>query len=308
MDHLREGLGDARRLATLDLLGALLVLGEGSRVGVEAELHLEVAERVLLLHVGALGDGATTDRAEDLLHVAGVDDLGQIGLLHDGGGDEEVLLQGRGLGGGAVDLVEGGESRGGPDDQAAKVTTGGELEKVERVHGGSLNTGKVAESSDELLAILIGVVDDEGTTALPVATASELTLTSAELLGLLDLVDISTGTNGPQQSKGSGGLGDGTVSEGGGGNDEGNLRDGGDVVTTGHEESSAGRSSNSRGGSETLLVQVDLLVPLPPDLGGSEHATGSAHVTESSLTGTVSSTTRDTGDTGDGTSSTPGLG
>lgn len=49
----------------------------------------------------------------------------------------------------------------------------------------------------------------------------------------------------------------------------------------------------------SLLALVDLDVPLAPDLGGSEHATRSAHVTESSLTGTVSTTTRDTRNTGD---------
>lgn len=47
-----------------------------------------------------------------------------------------------------------------------------------------------------------------------------------------------------------------------------------------------------------LLAKVDLLVPLAPDLGRREHATGAALVTEGSLTGTVSTTTRDTGDTG----------
>jgi hypothetical protein len=48
-----------------------------------------------------------------------------------------------------------------------------------------------------------------------------------------------------------------------------------------------------------LLAKVDLLVPLAPDLGGREHATGTALVTEGGLTGTVSTTTRDTRDTGD---------
>lgn len=49
----------------------------------------------------------------------------------------------------------------------------------------------------------------------------------------------------------------------------------------------------------SLLALVDLDVPLAPDLGGSEHATRSAHVTESSLTSTVSTATRDTRNTGD---------
>jgi hypothetical protein len=48
-----------------------------------------------------------------------------------------------------------------------------------------------------------------------------------------------------------------------------------------------------------LLALVHLDVPLAPDLGGSEHATGTAHVTEGGLTSTVSTTTGDTGNTGD---------
>ena len=53
------------------------------------------------------------------------------------------------------------------------------------------------------------------------------------------------------------------------------------------------------GGS--LLAKVDLLVPLSPDLCGSEHTTRSAHVTESSLSSTVSSSTGDTRNTGNST-------
>lgn len=52
---------------------------------------------------------------------------------------------------------------------------------------------------------------------------------------------------------------------------------------------------------DSLLALVDLDVPLSPDLGRGEHATGSAHVTEGSLTSTVSTTTRDTRDTGNST-------
>lgn len=51
-----------------------------------------------------------------------------------------------------------------------------------------------------------------------------------------------------------------------------------------------------------LLALVDLDMPLAPDLGRGKHAAGSAHVTKGSLTGTVSTTTRDTGDTSNSTS------
>lgn len=291
----------------LNLLLAELLLRESSGVGVEAELHLEVLERVLLLYNTTLGDGTATGGAEDLLNVAGVDDLGQIGLLHHGGGQEEVLLESRGLGGGAVDLVESRESRRRPDDKAAKVTTRGELEEVERVDRACLNAGDVAESKDEVLAILLRVVDDKRTTALLVAATPHLTLTSTDLARVLGLLDVSTGTDSLEQGNGSGGLLDGAISEGGRGDDEGDLRNGGDGVTAGKEKSRAARGGERRGSCETLLVEVDLLVPLAPDLGRSEHATGTAHITEGSLTGAVSTTTRDTGDTGDGTTGTPGL-
>jgi hypothetical protein len=90
---LAEGLASVVGLLLLNRLGAELLLREGSGVGVEAELHLEVLERVLLLYNTTLGDGTATDRAEDLLDVAGVDNLAEVGLLHDGGGQEEVLLE-----------------------------------------------------------------------------------------------------------------------------------------------------------------------------------------------------------------------
>jgi hypothetical protein len=89
-------------------------------------------------------------------------------------------------------------------------------------------------------------------------------------------------------------------------------------VATGKEKRGNSGSSKSGSGSESpslalvflkitarlqqiqysLLTLVDLDVPLAPDLGRGEHATGSAHVTEGSLTGTVSTTTRDARNTG----------
>lgn len=63
-----------------------------------------------------------------------------------------------------------------------------------------------------------------------------------------------------------------------------------------------GMNRSGRGEEKnSLLALVDLDVPLAPGLGGSEHATGTAHVTEGGLTGTVSTTTGDTGDTGNST-------
>ena len=155
----------------------------------------------------------------------------------------------RGLGGGAVDLIESLEGSGGPDDEAAEVATRGELEEVEGGDGRGLNTGDVAEALDDLLAVDSGVVDDEGTTALAVAAATELALTGAELLGLLDLLEIGTSTDSLEEGDGASGLDGGTTLEDGGVDDKRDLGDGHDLVTTGEEEGSSGGGSQSRAGS-----------------------------------------------------------
>lgn len=245
-----EGLGLVDGLLVGLLLAKTLLLVR-SGVRVEAEHDLLVLERVLLLDVRTLGDGTATDGAEDALNLRAVDELVEVGLGHAVLGNEEVTLELRGLGGAAVDGVEGGESVGRPDDETAKVTTRGELEEVEGVDVAALNTGDVAEGSDKLLAVLGGLVNDEGTAALDVAAVPQLTLTGAELAGVLDLLDIGGGTDSLEEVDSLGSLLQGTVGEGGAGDDEGNLRDGTDTVATGEEKGSAGRGSDGRNGGET---------------------------------------------------------
>ena len=245
----------------VDLLLAKTLLLVRGGVGVEAEHDLLVLERVLLLDVGTLGDGTATDGAKDALDLRAVDELVEVGLGHAVLGDEEVTLELRGLGGAAVDGVEGGESVGRPDDETAKVSTRGELEEVEGVDVAGLDTGKVAESGDEVLAVLGGVVDDEGAATLDVATVPQLTLTGAELAGVLDLLDIGGGTDSLEEVDSLGGLLQGTVGEGSAGDDKGNLRDGTDAVATGEDKGSAGRSSDGRNGGETPGRMLVLPVP-----------------------------------------------
>jgi len=55
----------------------------------------------------------------------------------------------------------------------------------------------------------------------------------------------------------------------------------------------------------SLLVEVRFSVPFSPGSEGSEHATFTAHVTESGLSGSVGTGSRNTGNTGDSASSTP---
>lgn len=258
-------------------------------------------ERVFLLDTSTLGLGLTLSSTDNALDFRGVDETAQVWLDDNWGWEEEVLLEGRRLGGGTVDGIEGLECSRGPDDETTEVTTWGELEEVEGEDGAGLDTWDVAESSDELLAINGWVVDNQWSTALTVAAATELTLTSAELAGGLDLLDVLGGAYTLEEVDSSGSLGDGGVGEDLRVDNERNFWDLGDLVTTGKEESRDGGGSQGRGSSKSLLAKVDLDIPASPGLGGSEHATRSAHVTESSLTSTVSSTTRDTRDTGNST-------
>jgi hypothetical protein len=252
---LLELLTSALGLGSLSSLLANLVLGVLGGVRVEAEEDLLVAERVLLLDEGTLGAGLTLGLTEHGLDFGRVDDTGDVGIGKEVGGEEEVLLESRRSGSSTVNFVQSSESRGGPDNEATEVTTGGELEEVEGVDGGGLDTGDVAEGLDELLAVGLGVVDDEGTTALAETTATHLTLTGTGLLGLLDLHEVRAGTDSLEEGNGGLGLGDSGALEGLGLNDEGDFGNVGDTVTAGEQKRRNGRSSQGRGGSEASAIQ-----------------------------------------------------
>lgn len=303
MEGVEEGSGGLGGLLGSLGLGLLQDLGaaEGLGIGVETVHDGHGLEGVLLLGVGAGGLGGAGS-LQRTLNLSRVDDAGDIRVGHDVGRKGVVLLEGRGLAVGTVDLVQHGEGTLGPDDEATHVTTGGELQQVEGANVGELDTGDVAESLDD--TVVLGV-DNEGTAALAVTTVAHLTNTSTELAGVGDLDDISVGVDGLEESDGSLGLGQRLNT---GSDNEGNLLDLLNSVTTGQDQRGEGRGSQGRGSSETLLVLVGLDVPLAPDLGGGEHATTTAHVTESGLAGTVGTASGDTGDTGNSATGTPGLG
>lgn len=236
------------------LLLLLRLLCKHGGVRVQTQHNLLVAQRVLLLHGGAAGDGLALGGVEGALDFRRVDETGEVGLGDDVGGQEEVALVGGGLGGGAVDVVEGLEGGRGPDDEAAQVAAGGELEEVEGRDGRGLDAGDVAEGLDELLAVHLGVVDDEGPAALAVAAAAELALASAQLLGVLGLFEVRAGADGLEEGQGRGGAGDGRGVEDGAVDDEGHLGDSHDFVTTGHQE--RGGSGGGQGGAGSVAPEM----------------------------------------------------
>ena len=97
------------------------------------------------------------------------------------------------------------------------MATGGEGEEAETVHGAELDAGDVAHRLDD--AVVVGV-HDEGTAALHVAAVAELTLTRAEVAGILHLLDVGVRADGLEELDSLGRLGGrlGGVVE-----DEGNL-------------------------------------------------------------------------------------
>jgi len=66
-------------------------------------------------------------------------------------------------------------------------------------------------------------------------------------------------------------------------NNQGDLLDLLDAVTMGEDKQRRGRSGKGRDNGEAALVLVHLDVPFAPSFGGCEHATSTAHVTNSSL-------------------------
>ena len=268
------------------LHGLLLSSTSDSGVGVQLVHDSLVAQRVGLLGVG----NNLLGRAHHGLHLIGVDDAVDVSSGHDVLGKSVQR----------VHLLEGSLR---PDEEATDVTTGSHTQEVQAGDVAELHTGQVSEGkSDSLLTIS---VHHHGSQTSLVAAVSHLALSTADLLALSDLLHILIAASLLQESNGLLGLLHLAHLIG---NNEGDLTNLVDLVTASHDEGGNGSSSQSRHDSISLLVGVDSAVPLSPDLGGGEHATLAAHVSEGSLTRSRGTSSRHTGDTSDGSSGTPGDG
>jgi hypothetical protein len=290
------GLGGSSLLGAVGLVGEDGLAANNGGIGVELDHDTPVLERVALVQadLALLDDGA-----ESALDLLGVDDAGDVGVGELAVRQRVAELLGALGVEGAKDLVESLEGRLGPDDEAAEVTTGRELEEVEARDVGGLDAGQVAEAQGSRLL----VVDHERTTARHVASVAALALTGADAARVLGGLDVVVGTEGLEES--DGGLGLLEVVEGGIGNDEWHLGDVLDLVATCDNQWSERSGGKSRSNCEALLVDVDPSVPSAPGLGGCEHTTTAAHVAERSLAGTVRTTTGNTWNTRHGATSTP---
>jgi len=78
-------------------------------------------------------------------------------------------------------------------------------------------------------------------------------------------------------------------------------------MAAGEDEGRDSGGGEGGGDGDATEVDVDATVPAAPDLGGREHASATAHVTEGSLASAVGSAAGNTGDTGHRTPRSPGL-
>lgn len=143
------------------------------------------------------------------MDLRGIDQAADVCVVDDVLRKQEVFLERRWSSGRTIDLVERGESRRSPDNEASEVATGCELQEVEGKDGGCFDTRDVTESMNQLLAVFMWVVDDQGATSLAVATSSELSLPGSQFAGAGDLFHVRACTDCFEKLDGSGGAGDG---------------------------------------------------------------------------------------------------
>jgi len=258
-----------------------------------------VSQWVLLLDgVKSLVASLVSDGTLDGIRV---DDLGNIGVSQDGSVEviSALFLTSESVA--TEDLIKGLEGRFSPDDESSEVTTGSQLSQVKSVDVGDFNTGDVSDGSEE--GGVFVVVDEEGTSTESVSSVSELTLTSSNSLAVGNSFNIFVGTESLQESNDVSGLFNTfeLVID-----DQRKVGDVANSVTSGKNERSDSGSSQSRGNGVSLLLDVNFSVPSSPGLQGSEHSTLSAGVGEGTLSSSAGTRSTDSGNSGNGTTWTPG--
>jgi len=180
------------------------------------------------------------------------------------------------------------------------MATRSQLSEVKSVDIADFNTRDVSDSSEEVDVFI--VVDEQGTSTEPISSVSELAFTSSDGLSVGNSFNIVVGTELLQEGNDVLGLFntfDLVI------DNQRKVRDILDSVASSKDERNQSRSSQSRGNSVSLLLDVDLSVPSSPSLEGSEHATFSTRVGEGTLSGSGSTTSTDSWYSCDGTTGSP---
>ena len=157
----------------------------------------------------------------------------------------------------------------------------------------------------KLQSYLILIVDNKRTTFLNTSAIPHLAFACPKALRLVYLFDVGPGFDLLQEDMGFLGL---VVRLDLVGHNQGDFRNLFNTMSLSHHK---GRnSSGSNGGTHSipLLGNINLAMPTAVDLGRGKHMSATAHVSESTLAGAVSTTTTNTRDSGNSSTSSPGLG
>jgi hypothetical protein len=274
----------------LGLLGKLSLVHE---VGVQSHSSTEVLEVVL-------SSGQSSHSKDGRLHLrlnfVRVDQSSQVRVGHRRSGESVTRLLSRGEK--RLESLKGILS---PDNESAQVSTRGHLEQGQVVHVHRFHTRDVSHSQVNTLSF---VVHNNRTSSSSPSSVSPLTLTSSQGLRFLASFQFLVQTQSCEQSHGLLGLLDsGSLVR----NNKRNFLDILDSVTSGSHHRGDGRSSDGRTQSKSLLVHIDLSVPLSPGLGGLEHSASSTHVAEGTLARSLSSSSSYSGNSRNGSACAPGF-
>lgn len=152
-------------------------------------------------------------------------------------------------------------------------------------------------------SLVVVVVDDQRTFFDSVSSVSVLALSGSDFSGLFDFLKLFGQTERVESVDEF--LGFIEASEGV--NDQRDFRNVIDSVASGQNKGRNGGSRDRGGDGVSSLGKVDFSVPSSPSGSRVEHSSATAHVTEGTLSGSVGSGSADSGNSGDCSSSSPGL-
>jgi len=190
-----------------------------------------------------------------------------------------------------------------PDNESSEMTTRSKKKDVQAVDIEDFNTREIAEGSEECTLLF---VDNQRSFSLDISPVSCFSFSCSNLLGVLDFFDIAISFQGLEKFHSLGSFLKG--SDGVSADYKGDFRDFLNSVTSSENERGRRRGSESRDKGIASLIQVNLSVPSSIHFSGGKHSTASTHVTESGLSGSVSSSTRNSRNTGDSATGTPRFG
>lgn len=214
--------------------------------------------------------------AELGLNLVRVDNSSKISAGHHVSAKRPSRLD---LGGGGVrpeDLVEGLESILSEDSESSEVTAWSELEEIDSVDVADLNSWQVSGSSLDHWALVS--VDDQRSLTEGESGVLHFSNTSSCSLGLSDSGEVIHGTKVLEVAEESASAASVEAVD-----NEREFWHSVDSVATSLDERSTGACGKGGGNGISLLLGVDLSLPLSPDLEWGKHATLSAHVSESTL-------------------------